>query len=186
MISYPADLHLSHEAIIRYCNRPFETVEEMNETIVRNWNAVVRKPDDVYIIGDVLFKLKESSTLYLDRLKQIKHLIIGNHDRQNLKKERFAQQFASIDEYLVIADQKRKVMMFHYPIIEWEGFFNGAYHIYGHIHNSNNFANQVMSRLPNAFNAGVDVNDFTPQTLSQLIAKNEGNCISEGNDKDTE
>lgn len=172
MIFYTADLHLSHEAIIRYCNRPFETVEEMNETIVRNWNAVVRKPDDVYIIGDVLFKLKESSPLYLDRLNGIKHLIRGNHDVQNLKKERFAEQFASIDDYLVIRDQQRKVVLFHYPIVEWEGYFDGAYHMYGHIHNSDNKANQIMKDIPNAFNAGLDLNDFTPQPLSQLIERN--------------
>ena len=48
MIFYTADLHLSHEAIIRYCGRPFETVEEMNETIVNNWNAVVSKKEEVF------------------------------------------------------------------------------------------------------------------------------------------
>ena len=51
-------------------------------------------------------------------------------------------------------------------------FFRGAYHLYGHIHNSDNTANKVMSTIPNAFNAGVDLNDFTPQTLSQLIERN--------------
>ena len=172
MIFYTADLHLSHEAVIRYCGRPFETAEEMNEAIVANWNAVVKKSDDVYIIGDVLFKLKTDSPLYLDRMNGVKHLIIGNHDRQNLKKDRFRELFASIDEYLVIDDEGRRVVMFHYPIVEWEGFFRGAYHLYGHIHNSDNTANKVMSTIPNAFNAGVDLNDFTPQTLSQLIERN--------------
>lgn len=173
MIFYTADLHLSHEAIIRYCGRPFETVEEMNETIVNNWNAVVGKKDEVYVIGDVLFKLKAGSQLYLDRMNGVKHLIRGNHDKQNLKKERFAEQFASIDDYLVIDDEGRKVVLFHYPIVEWEGYFSGAYHIYGHIHNSDNEANRIMKNIPNAFNAGVDLNDFTPQTLSQLIARNQ-------------
>ena len=172
MIFYTADLHLSHEAVIRYCGRPFETAEEMNEAIVANWNAVVGKSDDVYIIGDVLFKLKTDSPLYLDRMNGVKHLVIGNHDRQNLKKDRFRELFASIDEYLVIDDEGRRVVMFHYPIVEWEGFFRGAYHLYGHIHNSDNTANKVMSTIPNAFNAGVDLNDFTPQTLSQLIERN--------------
>ncbi|SDB39742.1 hypothetical protein SAMN02910317_01962 [Ruminococcaceae bacterium FB2012] len=120
----------------------------------------------------MIFKLKADSPIYLDRLNGIKHLIIGNHDRHNLKNDRFREQFASVDEYLVINDQERKVVMFHYPIAEWEGFFHGAYHIYGHIHNSDNTAKTVMEMIPNAFNAGVGLNDFTPQTLSQLIARN--------------
>ena len=184
MIYYTADLHLGHEAIIRYCNRPFTTIDEMGEAIVNNWNAVVGKNDDVYVVGDVLFKLKTDSPLYLDRMNGTKHLITGNHDRRNLKKERFVSLFATIDDYLLLDDEGRKVVLSHYPIVEWDGYFRGSYHIYGHIHNSNNFANQVMSRLPNAFNAGVDVNDFTPQMLSQLIARNKGNGDSEENNKE--
>ncbi|MBR1393792.1 MAG: hydrolase [Ruminococcus sp.] len=172
MIYYTADLHLSHEAIIKYCGRPFETVEEMNEAIVSRWNEVVRRTDDVYILGDVIFRVKEDTPLYLDRMNGVKHLIVGNHDVKNLKKQRFAEMFATVDHYLVIRDQKRKVVLFHYPIVEWDGFFDGAYHIYGHIHNNDNQANRIMKNIPNAFNAGLDLNDFTPQTLSQLIERN--------------
>ena len=143
-----------------------------------------RENDDVYVVGDVLFKLKTDSPLYLDRMNGTKHLITGNHDRRNLKKERFVSLFATIDDYLLLDDEGRKVVLSHYPIVEWDGYFRGSYHIYGHIHNSNNFANQVMSRLPNAFNAGVDVNDFTLQMLSQLIARNKGNGDSEENNKE--
>ena len=172
MIYYTADLHLGHENIISYCNRPFENTDEMGEDIVSNWNSVVHENDDVYIIGDVLFKLKNDSPLYLDRMNGIKHLIVGNHDKRNLKKDIFKNLFTSIDDYLLIEDEGRKVVLFHYPIIEWDGYFRGAYHIYGHIHNSDNTTNKIMKTVPNAFNAGVDVNDFTPQTLSQLIARN--------------
>ncbi len=172
MIYYTADLHLGHENVIRYCDRPFNNAEEMGEAIVSNWNSVVKEDDEVYIVGDVLFKLNSTSPLYLDRMKGIKHLIVGNHDKRNLKKERFTSLFASINDYLVINDEGRTVVLFHYPISEWDGYFANAYHIYGHIHNSNNVANKVMSRIPNAFNAGVDLNEFTPQTLSQLISRN--------------
>ena len=68
MIYYTADLHLGHENVIRYCDRPFSNAEEMGEAIVSNWNSVVREEDEVYIIGDVLFKLKNDSPLYLDRM----------------------------------------------------------------------------------------------------------------------
>lgn len=76
-------------------------------------------------------------------------------------------------------NEGRTVVLFHYPIIEWDGYFSGSYHIYGHIHNNDdNQANQIMQQVKNAFNAGVDVNDFIPQTLSQLICRNQfRNCI---------
>ena len=172
MIFYTADLHLGHENIISYCNRPFSSVGEMNETIVSYWNAVVRSEDEVYILGDVLFKINSSSPLYLDRMNGKKHLIIGNHDKRNLKIDRFRALFDSIDNYLEVIDEDRRVILFHYPIVEWDGYYRGCYHLYGHIHNSDNEANRIMRAVPNAFNVGVDLNDFTPQTLTQLICRN--------------
>ena len=171
MIYYTADLHLGEKAVMELCKRPFATVEEMDETIIRNWNETVGKRDHVYILGDVTGKLSEGSTVYVDRLNGIKHLIIGNHDRRNLTNRLFTEHFASIDEYLVIKDHKHKVVLFHYPIAEWEGFFTGYYHIFGHIHNSAGHpADQLMPTLPKAYNAGMDVNGFTPRTLNELKA----------------
>lgn len=184
MIYYTADLHLGHENVIRYCDRPFSNAEEMGEAIVSNWNSVVREKDEVYIIGDVLFKLKNDSPLYLDRMNGTKHLITGNHDVRNLKKDRFRELFASVNDYLIIDDEGRKVVLFHYPIVEWDGYFRGAYHIYGHIHNSDNTANRIMGNIPNAFNAGVDLNDFTPQTLSQLIGRSKARLNDSEGDTD--
>ena len=140
--------------------------------IVSYWNAVIRPEDEVYILGDVLFKINSSSPLYLDRMNGKKHLIIGNHDKRNLKIDRFRALFDSIDNYLEVIDEDRRVILFHYPIVEWDGYYRGYYHLYGHIHNNDNEANRIMQAVPNAFNVGVDLNDFTPQTLTQLICRN--------------
>ncbi|MDE6707597.1 MAG: hypothetical protein K2K06_06135, partial [Oscillospiraceae bacterium] len=95
----------------------------------------------------------------------------GNHDRKFLKNEKFQNLFVSVNNYLTIQDENRKVILFHYPILEWDGYFRDTYHIYGHIHNSHNFANQILTQeqFKNAFNAGVDVNDFMPKTLTEFI-----------------
>ncbi|MDE6005440.1 MAG: hydrolase [Oscillospiraceae bacterium] len=171
MIFYTADLHLHHKNIICMCNRPFENLEIMHQVISENWNQVVTEHDDVYIIGDVCLKFNEETELYIKNLHGKKHLIIGNHDRGFLKRERFRNLFESIDNYLSIQDENRKVILFHYPILEWDGYFRDTYHVYGHIHNSNNFANQILTQenFENAFNAGVDVNNFMPKTLTELI-----------------
>jgi len=175
MIYYTADLHLGDKAVLELCKRPFASVEEMDETIIRNWNETVGKKDHVYILGDVTVKLAENSPIYVDRLNGIKHLIIGNHDRRNLTNRLFTQRFESIDEYLLIKDHKHKVVLFHYPIAEWEGFFTGYYHIYGHIHNvAEHTANRFMPTLEKCFNAGMDLNGFRPRTLNELKAAKAG------------
>ena len=81
-VFYTADLHLGHENVITYSNRPFSNAAEMLECIILNWNSVVSADDDVYIIGDMFFKINSKEQLeILRRLKGRKHLILGNHDR---------------------------------------------------------------------------------------------------------
>lgn len=75
-----ADLHLGHKQILVYEkeHRPFETVEEMNETIIKNWNSVVKPKDIIYVLGDFAFG---RANIYLaNRLNGHKRLVLGNHD----------------------------------------------------------------------------------------------------------
>ena len=66
---FTSDLHLGHRNIIRLCNRPFATIEEMDETLIRNWNAKVTNGDTVYILGDLLFRNEKPAEEYLKQLK---------------------------------------------------------------------------------------------------------------------
>ena len=75
-----SDLHLGHSNIISLCNRPFRDVEEMNDTIINNWNSVVKSGDTVYVLGDFSFKGKGVHD-YLNRLNGDIILIKGNHDK---------------------------------------------------------------------------------------------------------
>ena len=82
-----SDTHYGHSKIIEYCKRPFSSVEEMNETLIANWNAVVKPQDHVYHLGDVTMLRgsvhgKEAfQTIQLcQRLNGHKRLILGNHD----------------------------------------------------------------------------------------------------------
>ncbi len=62
MVYFTADLHLGHNSIIQSCNRPFSSVEEMDETIIGNWNSRVSDVDEVYVLGDVAYKVTENVT----------------------------------------------------------------------------------------------------------------------------
>ena len=67
----------------------------------------------------------------------------------------------------------KKVILSHYPMVEWNGFFRGSIHLYGHIHNNiQNNAYKIMENIDNAYNVGADILDFTPKTLSEVIQYN--------------
>ena len=66
MIYFTSDLHLGHRGIIEMQNRPFENIQEMNQVLIRNYNAVVHKNDTVYILGDISHHLNRLVTMFID------------------------------------------------------------------------------------------------------------------------
>lgn len=170
---YIADPHFGHDAIRRLCNRPFASIEEMDEAIIRDWNSRVTDNDDVYILGDFSYRSKDPIT-YLKRLKGRKHLFIGNHDKQNLKNPEFRKQFVEIKDMGIVNDHGIKIFCCHYPLVEWDGYYNDVLHFYGHIHNNmKNKTNQYIASEPNAYNVGVDVIGLGPRTLREIIGNSQ-------------
>lgn len=166
---YIADLHLGHDNIRRLSNRPFDSVEEMDKTLISNWNSVVTDNDDVYILGD--FSYKGGNPLnYLKQLKGKKHLIKGNHDSSMLKNPDCRRCFEEINDIQDICDNGTWIVLCHYPMVEWNGYYRNALHFYGHVHNTfHNETTTYASRMKNAYNVGVDVIGFIPKTLQQII-----------------
>lgn len=166
---YISDTHFGHYNILKHSKRPFTSVEEMDETIIENWNDVVTDNDDVYILGDFCFK-SENPEIYLKRLKGKLHLIIGNHDGVILKNRRLKEYFVEIKDILTITDKGKRIVLCHYPLCEWPGYFRDTLHFYGHIHNNEeNMSFKIMATIPNAYNVGVDIIGFAPQTVDQII-----------------
>ncbi len=171
---YAADFHIGHINSISFNNRPFNDIEEMEESIIKNWNNKVTEEDDIWILGDMAYRYKGDFSEVLVKLKGKKHLIVGNHDTKILKNEKVRAMFESIDVYKEIVDNGRMVVLFHYPILEWNRFYRDSIHIYGHIHNNTDMDTyQIMKNRKNAYNAGVDVIGFEPCTLDEVIEKNE-------------
>lgn len=171
MIYYTSDLHFCHRNIIGLNNRPFANVEEMNETLITNWNNRVRKGDLVYVLGDIGYPKNNADTQatieLIKKLNGRKVLVVGNHDRKLIKDKEFIKCFENIQVYLEVNDNRRKVVLFHYPIEEWNGFYRDAIHLYGHVHN-----NKVGLRtIKNRYNVGVDVNDYMPVTLDEILER---------------
>ena len=105
-------------------------------------------------------------------MKGKKHLIIGNHDGWR-KKVDISYYFESASQIKKITDESRHIVLCHFPMVEWPRYYKGSLHIFGHIHNARGtHAFRFYQSSPNMFNAGVDINHFTPVTLNQLIANN--------------
>ena len=167
-IFFTSDTHFYHANIIKYENRPFHTVDEMNNTLIRNWNSVVTNHDDIYILGDFAFTDAATTIKLINKLNGNKFMIRGNHDRV-LKDSAVAHQFAWVKDYYVLKVGELKIVLFHYPIYSWDCKRHGSIHLYGHIHSNKEDHHPISEILPNSYNVGVDVNNMTPIELEEIL-----------------
>ena len=155
-----SDLHLEHDNIIRYCQRPFSSVDEMNKTLVDNWNSTVSEKDRVIVVGDFAWK---NPQYWLNRLNGTKILIKGNHDhKQN------TQGWEFVKDLWETKIEGQRVVFCHYQMSEWNASYHGSWHLYGHSHGN---ATEHEHKL--SFDVGVDLWDFRPIEWSQIARKME-------------
>ena len=156
-IWFTADHHFGHKRIIDLANRPFASVEAMDEDMITRWNSVVASGDMVYHLGDFAFT---DHTPYLQRLKGQKRLIVGNHDHSNRVKA--AIGWATVDSLLhVTMPDKTLLVLCHYAMRVWNRSHHGAIQLYGHSHG--NLIGDSQS-----CDVGVDCWDFAPVSLDTI------------------
>lgn len=172
---YIADCHFGDQDVIDFSHRPFGSVEEMDREMIRRWNRKVKVSDDVYIVGDLIHRTDDPRK-YLDQLQGRLHLIVGNHDRPLLNDPAIRAYFVEITQYLILMDKTHRVVLFHYPMMEWDGYYYGTWHIYGHIHNHPSLTQERMKELHKALNCGADVTNFAPCTFDELVSINKRDC----------
>ena len=173
--------------ILRFDQRPFVTVEEMEQVLISNWNSAVTNQDTVYILGDFCWGKEPDWIKILDKLNGNKVLIRGNHDLKNMSAN-LKSKFADIKDYKEIDDNGRIVIMCHYPILAYKHSFDpNTFMLFGHVHNNTKeshlitqFIKQIRQNyIGNFDNRGQLVNvgcmmpwmDYTPRTLDYLIDK---------------
>lgn len=159
---FTSDLHFYHENVIKFCNRPYDSVEHMNESLIDNWNNVVNDGDHVWVLGDFSFgRIPETETI-LSRLNGIKHLITGNHDRKGrCEKLNWSKYFVDQHDYLRLHKDKHKFVLCHFPFHSWE---RGYINLHGHTHGT--YQSKYMQH-----DVGVDVNNYTPLSLEDAVAR---------------
>lgn len=164
-----SDLHFGHVNIQKFCPKTrghFRDVEHMNSEMIKEWNANVAQDDTVYILGDVSFMNAEKTIALLYSLAGNKILIEGNHDQKLLKNHQVRNCFAEIHPYLrTVYNKQTLLVMFHYPIWEWDQMHRGSIHFHGHLHGGDN--GMTGSR---AVDVGFDSTGKVVSKLEDMIA----------------
>jgi calcineurin-like phosphoesterase family protein len=135
-IYFIADPHFNHSNIIEYESRPFSSVEEMDTTLIKNWNQTVCKKEKVFILGDLAWGNKEKVKEYIQQLNGIKTLILGNHDRGHSISWWQDMGLWEVVQYPIIYNEW--FILSHEPIYLNQ---NMPYaNIFGHVHGNKNYA----------------------------------------------
>lgn len=176
---YISDCHFGHVNVIKFDGRPFETVEEMDEYMIKTWNENVTKQDDVFILGDFSMHTATKTTEILKRLNGRKHLVQGNHDRWLNAKNK--KMLVFIDRYRVIKDNERKIILSHFPMpLYLNNNIENYVHLFGHVHSSKEetligqFRSIAMNELGsygNLFNIGamLPYMSYIPRELDYIM-----------------
>lgn len=172
-IFYISDTHFGHKNILKYDNRPYFTVAEMDADLIKRWNNAVKPTDTVYHLGDFSWLKPAEESEILQQLNGTKILIRGNHDYKP------NAEWAEVLPFAEIVDNGRHVILSHFPIASYKNMTHGYYHLYGHVHNS--FEDGLFDAYRRAwekhyekqmrsFNVGCmnPLMDYTPRTLDEI------------------
>lgn len=158
-----SDTHFNHANILKFTDdkgkifRPFSSVDEMNETMVENWNAVVRDQDIIYHLGDVYLTGGASVNQLFKRLRGRKRWIIGNHD--NPYDQMLRKHFQKAGIWRVWKEEK--LIFSHVPI--HESSLRGFVNVHGHIHQNESPPGPYV-------NVCVEKTDWGPVSIDTLVA----------------
>lgn len=165
MIYFISDTHFYHTNIIKYCNRPFKDINEMNEVLINNWNNTVKPSDIIYFLGDFCLGNKEDIINIFIQLNGCKFLVRGNHDHKSIT---FYETigFNVLTNNLVKLDEY-KVILSHKPLADID-IPDGYINIHGHIHNKDICEDYPDYSPELHFNVSADAIDFKPISLNRL------------------
>lgn len=184
-IFFTSDLHIGHANIIKYCNRPYADVQEMSEQILKSWNGTVPEDADVFILGDVFFRIsKYNQKLFMDKLNGRKHLILGNHDRLSNLELSCYKHISSLDQIVIKQRVEDKheyttLVLSHYPLYSWAGITRGTFNLFGHEHNSIPNSEYLLSQMDVGWDVKLKPFSWTDicEAFTQRMLKNEGKAI---------
>lgn len=181
-VFFTSDFHANHANIIKFCDRPWKSKEEMTENLIQNWNSVIGPDDIIFHLGD--FCWSGSWNPILEKLNGIKYFIFGNHDSKDFKNS-YLKYIEGIYEQLTLLIDDKMVILNHFPYLCLPSKY---INLFGHVHLSKNKNTgtdfeRCQYLLPNQYDVGVDFNNFKPISWKDVKKridfqiKNNVNCL---------
>ncbi len=161
-----ADHHFGHGNIIKFCHRTFESVQEMDDTMIREWNKIVGPDDIVIYLADFCLGDQESANYYLQQLNGCIEILCNwwHHDKRWLprhKHKNIRSRYHKVEwlEPLVVLEVPElgrnsyplAITLCHYPLAVWDRKHFSAWHLHGHLHGQYSYPDGEL-----AFDVGVD------------------------------
>ncbi len=172
-IWFTSDNHFGHANAIKFCARPFASVEEMNEQMIERHNSVVRPGDLCYFLGDVFWRsltLDQAKTITM-RLNGQKYYVNGNHEELFKNKGGLNDLFIWKKDIAKIHPANYPhIVLCHYAMRVWEGSHRGDWHLFGHSHNGLPASAQGLTKEESSLSmdVGVDTHNWYPWSLEEV------------------
>lgn len=174
---FTADHHFGHANIIKYCDRPYSKVLDMDIALIGKWNSVVEHTDTVYYVGDFSLKGLEHVRYYFKQLKGRIRMIAGSHDAwmDEYQTDRGPGLVSQSDKVLILPPVytvefqgtkmfQPSITLCHYAMRSWDRSHYATWHLFGHHHGK-------LEPYGLSFDIGVDCWDFYPVSLEQVAEK---------------
>jgi calcineurin-like phosphoesterase family protein len=157
---FVSDHHFGHAGALGFYRRPFASVAEMDRLMIERWNSVVGREDQVWHLGDFAVRQRpERVALLLATLHGRKHLITGNNDDAAVTS---STGWETVQPYCELSVDGGHLVLCHYPFRTWRNSGKGWINLHGHSHGR-------LKPLPRQFDVGVEVWDFRPVQLAELL-----------------
>jgi len=157
---FTADFHLGHKNIIKYCNRPFDSVKEMDDHILDVLEKMTNPGDTLYFLGDLTFRWK-IAVMFFKRFSYLEiHYIRGNHDSRKVLNQAL-KNCASISQIKDIKIEGQPITLCHYAMRIWNKSHFNAWQLYGHSHGR-------LKPIGKQYDIGVDNNQFMPRSFGEI------------------
>lgn len=169
-IFFTSDTHFNHDREFVYSPRGFKTIQEMNGTLVKNWNETVGNDDDIYVLGDFFLGTDFNYIQeVLNKLNGRIHLVTGNHDTPSKITEYTSwNNIVEIADALRIRYKKREFFLCHYPVLTAsleQDPDKAVINLFGHTHSKDKF----YEDRPYMYNVAVDANDNKPVEIEEIL-----------------
>lgn len=162
---FSSDWHLGHKRVIEFANRPFKNLKEMDDAIIDNMIAPLKKGDDFYFLGDLYWDAQSFWKFYNKFPKNVRfHWIIGNHDYNTIKNHE--GQFAEITPLTEVKFLSQHAVLCHFPMMTWNRSHHGSFMLFGHHHVNGHVEPTLQGKM---LNVNCEFNNFKPYSEEDVV-----------------